>query len=411
MIKIYRKEINLYYLYRLVVDFMKIKVGVFFGGNSVEHEVSIISAIQAIENMDKEKYDIIPIYIAKDNRMYCGKNVGDIMSYRDINKLIKSSEEVVLANRNNRCVLVRNGKRFSINGIFDYIDVAFPIVHGTNVEDGTIEGYLKMFNLPFVGCSVLASAIGMDKYVCKCVLRENDIPVIDGILFYVEEYKRNVNEMIKKIEVFGMNVIVKPVNLGSSIGISVAKNRDELKKALDLAFRYSEKVLVERLVENLMEINCSVVGSRNNMEVSECEEPIKRDEILSFTDKYISGKKGSKLKGSVNSGKLKLPADISIELKNEIQELAKKVFFVLDCSGVVRIDFIYDKDKKKLYVNEINTIPGSLAFHLWREKGVCYRELLDRLIETALERERIEKKLIFSFDSNILEGFNGVKVK
>ena len=344
---------------------MKIKVGVFFGGNSVEHEVSIISAIQAIENMDKEKYDVIPIYITKDNRMYCGKDVGNIMSYRDVDKLIRNSEEVILANRNNRCVLIRNGKKFSMKDVFDYIDVAFPIVHGTNVEDGTIAGYLKMFNLPFVGCSVLSSAVGMDKYFCKCVLRENDIPVIDGILFYVEDFKKNINDMIKKIEDFGMPVIVKPVNLGSSIGISVAKNRDELKKALDLAFRYSEKVLVERLVENLMEINCSVVGSRGKMEASECEEPIKKDEILSFSDKYISGKKGSKLKGSVNSGKLKLPADISKELRNEVQELAKKVFLVLDCSGVVRIDFIYDKDKKKLFVNEINTIPGSLAF-LWK---------------------------------------------
>ena len=392
----------------LVIN-MKIKVGVFFGGNSVEHEVSIISAIQGIENMDKEKYDVIPIYIAKDNRMYCGKNIGDINSYKDVEKLIKNSDEVILANRDNRTVLVRNGRRFSKKDVLDYIDVAFPIVHGTNVEDGTIEGYLKMFNLPFVGCSVLSSAVGMDKYFCKCVLRENGVPVIDGKIFYVEEFKKDNKGMMKRIEEFGMPVIVKPVNLGSSIGISVAKNKEELKKALDLAFRYSEKVLIEKLVENLMEINCSVVGNRSKMEASECEEPIKNDEILSFTDKYISGKKGSKLKGSVNSGKLKLPADISKELRNEVQELAKKVFLVLDCSGVIRVDFIYDKDKKKLYVNEVNTIPGSLAFHLWREKGVEYKELLDRLIDTALDRERAEKKLIFSFDSNILEGFNGIK--
>ena len=392
----------------LVIN-MKIKVGVFFGGNSVEHEVSIISAIQGIENMDKEKYDVIPIYIAKDNRMYCGKNIGDINSYKDVEKLIKNSDEVILANRDNRTVLVRNGRRFSKKDVLDYIDVAFPIVHGTNVEDGTIEGYLKMFNLPFVGCSVLSSAVGMDKYFCKCVLRENGVPVIDGKIFYVEEFKKDNKGMMKRIEEFGMPVIVKPVNLGSSIGISVAKNKEELKKALDLAFRYSEKVLIEKLVENLMEINCSVVGNRSKMEASECEEPIKNDEILSFTDKYISGKKGSKLKGSVNSGKLKLPADIYKELRNEVQELAKKVFLVLDCSGVIRVDFIYDKDKKKLYVNEVNTIPGSLAFHLWREKGVEYKELLDRLIDTALDRERAEKKLIFSFDSNILEGFNGIK--
>ena len=163
----------------LVIN-MKIKVGVFFGGNSVEHEVSIISALQAIENMDKEKYDVIPIYIAKDNRMYCGKNIGDINSYKDVEKLIKNSDEVILANRDNRTVLVRNGRRFSKKDVLDYIDVAFPIVHGTNVEDGTIEGYLKMFNLPFVGCSVFTS-VGSCVLVSKSSL--NSVSKSSSLIF------------------------------------------------------------------------------------------------------------------------------------------------------------------------------------------------------------------------------------
>ena len=385
---------------------MKIKVGVFFGGKSVEHEVSIITAIQAIENFNKDKYDIVPIYITKDNRMYCGDLVGDISNYKDIDNLIKNSTQVMLAQKNNRVELLRCDKKIYQSDSYDYIDIAFPIVHGTNVEDGTLQGFLKMFNIPYAGCDVISSSVGMDKYVCKCVLKDNDIPILNCKCFSSKEYNEDSEGVIKKVEdKFSYPVIVKPINLGSSVGIKIAKDQEELIDAIDNAFTYSRKILVERALENMKEINCSVVGDYESAKASECEEPVKTDEILSYKDKYISGgkKTGGAMK-SMNASVLKLPADIDDKMKEKIQQLAIKTFEVLGCSGVIRIDFMIDNDTNEVYVNEINNIPGSLSFHLWRETGLSYTELLDELVELALKRNREEKNLTFSFDSNILSG-------
>ncbi len=383
---------------------MKIKLGVFFGGKSVEHEVSIITALQAIENMNKEKYEIIPIYIAKDNKMYCGEFIGDIKQYTNIENLIKSSSQITLAQKDNKVVLLRINKKFYENEIYDYIDIAFPIVHGTNVEDGTLQGYLKMFNIPYVGCDVISSAVGMDKYVSKILLKENNIPVLDCKCFYKNE---NLKDIIKKVEDnMEYPVIVKPINLGSSIGIVVAKNREELEEAIDEAFTYARKILIEKAIKNLKEINCSVLGDYEECNASECEELDKTSDILSYEDKYISGgKKTGGAKQSMNAGVLKLPADISDELKNKIQDLAKRTFKILGCTGVIRIDFLIDEDTNNIFVNEVNTIPGCLSFHLWRAAGIDYTKLLDKEIELALKRNREENNMVFSFDTNVLEGY------
>ncbi len=391
---------------------MKIKIGVFFGGKSVEHEVSIITAIQAIENIDRNKYDVVPIYIAKDNKMYCGNFIGDINQYKNIENLLHISSQVTLAQRDNKVVLLKCNKKFYESSVYDYIDIAFPIVHGTNVEDGTLQGYLKMFNLPYVGSDVISSACGMDKYVCKCLLKDNNIPVLDCKCFTLKDYNENLENIIDTVEKeFPYPVIVKPVNLGSSVGIQIAKNQEELNDAIEDAFSYSKKILIEKAIKNLQEINCSVMGDYEFAEASECEEPIKSDEILSFNDKYISG--GKKIGGnkSMNAGVLKLPADISTDVKQTIQGLALKTFKVLGCSGVIRIDFIIDKDINSIYVNEVNTIPGSLSFHLWKATNLKYTELLDKLIDLSLKRNREEKCITYSFDSNILSGYllNGLK--
>ena len=400
---------------------MKIKLGVFFGGNSVEHEVSIITAIQAIENLDKEKYDVIPIYIAKDNKMYCGEQIGDIKNYKNISELISNSTQVTLIQKGDKVALIKSDKKMFENIVYDYIDIAFPIVHGTNVEDGTLQGFLKMFNLPYVGCDVTASAVGMDKYIFKCLLKENGIPVIDGKCYTLDVFNENADNIIKDVEsTIAYPVIVKPVNLGSSVGIKIAKDRAELEEAVSDAFGYAKKVLIERAVTNLKEVNCSVVGDYEECEASECEEPVKTDEILSFNDKYISGgKKMGGAKGenekSMNAGVLKLPAEISTETRAKIQELSKKTFKVLGCTGVVRIDYIIDQDSNEVFVNEINTIPGSLSFHLWKATNLKYKDLLDKLINLSLKRKREEENMTFSFDSNILagyeNGFGGTKGK
>ena len=385
---------------------MKIKLGVFFGGNSVEHEVSIITAIQAIENLNKEKYDVIPIYIAKNNKMYVGDLIGDIRNYKDIDKLIENSTQITLAQIDDKTALLKCNKKMFESNVYDYIDVAVPIVHGTNVEDGTLQGYLKMFNIPYAGCDVISSACGMDKYVFKCILKDNGIPTLDCKCFTYQDYEEDVNKLISEVEkAISYPVIVKPVNLGSSVGIGIAKDQTELKNRIDEAFTYSKKVLVEKAVMNLKEINCSVLGDYEEAKASECEEPVKTDEILSYKDKYISGggkKGGSK---SMNAGVLKLPADITKEQKETIQKLALKTFKVLGASGVIRIDFIIDQDDGKIYVNEPNTIPGSLSFHLWRATGLEYSDMLDKVIDLALKRHREEENLTFSVDTNILSGY------
>lgn len=382
---------------------MKIKVGVFFGGKSVEHEVSIITAIQAIENMDKDKYDIVPIYITKDNKMYCGDLIGDISNYKDIDNLLKNSIQIILAQKDNKVVLLRCDKKIYQNDVYDYIDIAFPIVHGTNVEDGTLQGFLKMFNLPYVGCDVISSSVGMDKYVCKCVLKDNDIPILECRCISAKDYNEDSDNTIKEIETkFSYPVIVKPINLGSSVGIKIAKNQEELKDAIENAFAYSRKVLVERAIKNLKEINCSVVGDYEFTKASECEEPVKTDEILSYKDKYISGGKKTGAMKSMNASVLRLPANIDKNVKERIQELALKTFDVLGCSGVIRIDFMIDNDTNEIFVNEVNTIPGSLSFHLWKATDLNYTKLLDELIDLALKRNREEKNITYSFDSNIL---------
>lgn len=384
---------------------MKIKVGVFFGGKSVEHEVSVISGIQALKAFDSEKYEAIPIYITKENEMYTGEAIGDIKNYKNIPELLKNSIRIFLICEQGKLNMVRYPEKKIGNSIVDYMDVAFPVVHGANVEDGSLQGFLRHYNVPLVGCDVMASAVTMDKYVMKTVLKDNDIPVLDCVTLHVKEYQTDTEAAYRKVEnKISYPVIVKPVNLGSSVGIKVAKNREALVEALEYAYEFSQKVLIEKAIINLREINCSVLGDYESAQASECEEPIANDEILSYEDKYVAGNKnGSE---GMRTAKRELPANLTHELRDKIRTLAVKTFQVLDCNGVSRIDFIIDKDDNNVYVNEINPIPGSLAFYLWEALGKSYTELLDDMVKLALKREREEKNLMTSFESNILQNAN-----
>ncbi len=389
---------------------MKIKLGVVFGGKSVEHEISIISALQAIQSLDKEKYDVTPIYVTKNNEFYVGARIGDIEAYRsNIGTLLKESQRVLLVNDGKNVKLLRYPAKAFGKAIVGEIDVALPVVHGTNVEDGTLQGFFKMLNLPYVGCDVLSSALGMDKYAMKAVLKDNGIPVLDCRTFTAAQYDADNDKVIAAVEgAFGYPVIVKPVNLGSSIGISKADDRDKLIAALDTAFCYAQKVLVEPAVQNLKEINCAVLGDCDEAMASECEEPVNADEILSFEDKYIGNGKGGAKKTGGSKGMAtlsrKIPAEITPEQKQTIQAYAVKAFQALGCNGVSRIDFMMDKSTGKIWLNEINTIPGSLSFYLWEPIGVSYPELLDRMISLALKRERESENITYAFDSNVLQG-------
>ena len=381
---------------------MKIRVGVFFGGKSVEHEVSVISAIQAVNAFNRDKYDVIPVYITKNNEMYVGEGVGKIEEYHNIPALLKKSTRVIMVNDQNKTKLVCYPMKKFGDSTMAEIDVAFPIVHGTNVEDGTFQGYLQMMNIPYVGCDVLSSAVGMDKYVMKAVLKDNGIPVLDCVTVSANEYAKNSGSVIDRIkEKVGFPAIVKPINLGSSVGIKIGRDEEELNDALDYAFGFAGKVLVERAIVNLREINCSVCGDGDEAKASECEEPISNHEILSFEDKYSGGSKSSKSSGMASLDR-KIPAEISEEMRTEIREMAVKAFKCLGCSGVSRIDFMIDVDSDKIYLNEINTIPGSLAFYLWEPLGTKYSQLLDIMVSLALKRDREMKNINFSFESNIL---------
>ena len=387
---------------------MKIKVGVIFGGQTVEHEVSIISAVQAMKNLDKDKYEIIPIYISKDKTWYTGPMLNDIEMFRDFNNTKKFAKSVTLIKKNNRYFLQ------SITGLFrkniSEVDIILPVVHGNNVEDGTLAGYLETVGIPYVGSHVLGSALGQDKVVMKQIMSSNDIPVVDYVWFFDNEFLENKEDILKSIDKLGYPVVVKPATLGSSVGIHYVKDKKEIENTIEEAISYDNKIIVEKAVNNLIEVNSSVLGNYEYQKVSPLEEVMGLDEILSFTDKYLSnGKKmGSSSKGMASTSRI-IPARISDKMTNEIKETSKKIFKLLNLSGVCRIDYLIDKEQKKFYVNEPNTIPGSLAFYLWKEDGLKYRELLDEIINIAIREYKNKSKKVRSFNSNILEGFNGSK--
>lgn len=383
---------------------MKISVAVFLGCRSVEHEVSIISAVQAMRAMNREKYDVTPVYVTKDGIMFTSKAMFEIESFRDIDKLLKMSEEVALIRKADGVFMHPINKK-AFKKVKDLkIDLAFPIVHGTNCEDGTIAGYFEFLGLPYIGCDIISAAVGMDKAVFKDVLKSAGLPVLDCVRFTSREYMTNSEAVLSNIkEKVGFPLIVKPVNLGSSVGISKVKDQSELDEAIRLAASFADKILAERAVENLREINCSVLGDIDECTASVLEEPIMHDEILSYKDKYEGGSKSEASKGMASLGR-KIPAEIPDDLAQKIRDISCKIFKAIGASGVVRIDYLLDDKTKEVYANEINTIPGSLAFYLWEASDIKYRDMIDKLVDTAFHRERKRENLKFTIDTNILSG-------
>lgn len=392
---------------------MKIKVAVFFGGKSVEHEVSVISAVQAMNSLDDNKYDIFPVYITKKGEFYHNFAMRQIEAFKDIDLLLKKSQKVIFQSDENTTVMVKYPAKKFGNNIISAIDIAFPVTHGTNVEDGALQGYFRTLGLPFTGCDVLASAVCMDKFVAKTMLKSANFPVVDCLRFTFIDYK-NVNSITQKVEEkFDYPVIIKPVNLGSSVGISKAKGKAELEVALETAFSFAEKVIVEPCIPNLREINCAVIGDMEFAESSECEEPLNAKDILGFAEKYESGSKSSKHSGMASLQR-QIPADIPSELRENIRKTAVESFKFLDCNGVARIDFLLNAETNEFFINEFNTIPGSLSFYLFEPIGMKYSTLLDKMIELALKRNRLQSEITYSFDTNILSntgfGAKGSKV-
>lgn len=388
---------------------MKIKVGVFFGGSSVEHDVSIITAVQAMENINDEKYEIIPIYIDKNRVFYTGNVLKNMETYKDFNSYKKYLKKVTLVKKDDEFCLVNYNSIFK--SVVNTIDVAFPIVHGKGVEDGSLAGYLDSIGIPYVGPKVLGAALGQDKVVQKQVLKAEGVNVVDYIWFYEEEYEMDEEEIFKKVKKLGYPVVVKPARLGSSIGINFVSNESKLDDAITDALTYDEKIIIEKAVDNLLEVDCAVIGDHSYMETSLIGEMITSNEILTFEDKYLSegGSKktgaSKKLSGEVQTSGFKIPAKLDKTVENKIYEEAKKAFRALELSGVTRFDFLINKKTKEVYVNEPNTIPGCLAFFFFTPKDISYEKLLDNLITLTIKNYKNSLKKISVFESNVLSTY------
>ncbi|WP_289825941.1 D-alanine--D-alanine ligase family protein [uncultured Duncaniella sp.] len=386
---------------------MKTNIGVFFGGRSTEHEISVISASQAMHAINRDKYDVTPIYISKQGRFYTGDALFDVANYRDIPSLLAKCTQVYMEPSYGDYNLYRVKKPMFGSAVLTTLDVVIPVLHGSNVEDGIFEGVLETIGIPYAGCNTLASANGMDKITMKMILRECGVPVIDYVWFTDKEWFKKRDELIARIEdKIGYPVIVKPANLGSSVGIGRAGNREQLIGKIEIAEKYSSRIIVEHMVDNLKEINCSVLGDCDEYRSSVLEEPIKSAEILSYEDKYMGGTKGAK---GMQASQKRIPADLPAGMTERIRFLAGETFRVLGCHGVSRIDFIIDDDTKEIFVNEINTIPGSLSFYLWEATGLSFDALMDTLVKLALKRKREQGQKTVSYDQNIFSLSGGVK--
>lgn len=378
---------------------MKTTIGVFFGGRSTEHEISVISASQAMHAINAEKYEVVPIYISKQGKWYTGKALLDIQNYRNIPELLAKVDEVYMEPSFGDYNLYKKKRNLFGSNVIKHLDVIIPVLHGSNGEDGIFEGLLETIGIPYAGCNTLSSANGMDKITMKMILKSCGIPVVNFVWFSDKEWYTRREEIINQIEKeIGYPVIVKPANLGSSVGIGRACNREELIDKIDGAEIYTTRIIVEDMVEDLQEINCSVLGDCDENQASVLEEPIKSGEILSYEDKYVGGSKGAK---GMQASQKRIPADLPEKETKRIQFLARETFRVLSCHGVSRVDMIIDRKTRDIYVNEINTIPGSLSFYLWEATGISFEQLMDKLVELAIKRKREQGLKTVSYDHNI----------
>ena len=385
------------------------RIGFFFGGQSPEHEVSVITAMQAAAALDSSRYESLGVYVAKDGTFHVGDGMLSIESFGDVPALLANAQEVSLRPGVGNTLVLQSTRSgfFGKPGTWT-IDVAFLAFHGGAGEAGGMQGICEMAGVPYTGSGVMASAIGMDKVRSKLMCAASGVPVVDGLEILESAWAAGEEDALNQCEhKIGYPAIVKPVRLGSSIGIARADNRNQLDAAIEEAFRYDASVLVETCVPNLREINCSVLGDAHQCDVSLLEEPMMQDAILSYKDKYMRAGTSSKSAGKTGAAGMAsldrvIPAPLSEELTDRIQHYARTVFQALDCAGVVRIDFLMDDEKGSVFFNEINTIPGSLSFYLWKPTGVDFPDLVARLVEIGLNRFRDRNQRVRSYDVNLL---------
>ena len=383
----------------------KKQLGVIYGSRSCEREVAIISAVQLMNAVDTEKYDVVPVYIDERGNWYTGEALRNIAAYKNFSGTGKGIEKVSLdmTSGSGALLAVRPGKGLfgkTEQVIVARVDVFVIVMHGLNGEDGTLQGMLELANIPYTSTGVAGSSVGMDKIMMKQFFRGGDLPTLPGTWSTRSEYAADAEKVFEETEKqLGYPVFVKPANLGSSIGVSRANNREELKDALDLAFEYDRRVLIEKGLDKPIELNCSVMGYDDYVEASPIEMPLSSEEFLDFGEKYLANG-GSKGMASLHRV---LPAPIEDSLRDEIQELSRRIFRMMDCKGVVRIDYMFDRKEEKIWITEINTIPGSLAFYLWAEAGLPYGKLIDKMVEFAEKAYEDKNSSNYAFTSDILK--------
>ena len=390
-------------------------IGVIYGSRTCEHDVSIISALQAAQALDTKNYNITYIYIGREGTWYTGEALADVKFYEhfDAAKLTR----VLPAGENGKLVLYHLPEKKKLFGgaaaeRVAVLDVVMPVLHGLNGEDGTLQGMLELFDVPYTSAGVMGSAVGMDKITMKLLFKGCGFPVIEGVWFDRGRWSRERDGVMDECEdKLGFPLIVKPANLGSSIGINIAHDRNQLEDAIETAAAYDHRILVEKAVSPLREVNCAVLGYGDHVETSELEMPVTQEEFLTFRGKYMRNAKGA---GGMASQVRLIPAPISEQAAQTVRDLAVRAFRAMDLKGVVRIDFILDEDEN-VFINEANTIPGSLAFYLWEPKGVSFSALLDGMVECAFSAWADRKASVFSHDStllaNIVHGSKGAKGK
>ncbi len=379
-------------------------IAVIFGGKSAEHDVSIITAyVPIIQSLFAiGQFNVLPIYITKDGSWYSNDAMSDIAYFKqpDFEKNLQRNKKLQL--------LFEGGLKVIKPGIISKtisIDVVFPAMHGTFGEDGSLMGLLRMASVPFVGCDLFASSVAMDKVITKQVISAEGVPVTPYVWFTKHDWDHKKSEWKNKIEKLKWPVFVKPTHLGSSIAITKVRDKSALENAIEVALHYDGKVLVEESVENLIEVTLPIMGN-NNLHLAAIERPLNKTEFFDFNDKYLSN---GKKRGGVNSAYSEIPAQIAPELAHKVKELGKKVYRTLGCSGIARVDFLIDGTENKVFVNEVNTLPGSLYQHNWKKVGVSNVELVDNLITLAKEHFSEEKRLTRTFKSDILNKAGGGK--
>lgn len=385
-------------------------VGVVFGGRSVEHDVSIVTGHQVMRAFDPARYEVVPIYIDRSGKWFTGEPLFDLKNFRDEIISMSGVHGAIISPdvRHHGLIVNPTAGRFSRSQI-QRLDVVFPTIHGSHGEDGTLQGLLELADIPYVGCAVLGSALANDKIMTKMILQQHGLPVVEGLSFTRSEWLDEPDAIIQQITTtLRYPVFVKPATLGSSIGIGKANDEQMLRVSLDIAANFDRRILVETGVTDGIEINCAVMGYSQNIRASVLEQPVSWDEFLTYEEKYMRGGEGMK------SAERLIPAPVSEELTRKITAAAIAAFRAVDGRGTARLDFLVRPQDDTFYVNEINTMPGSLAFYLWQEIGLSPTAVVHQLVELAREAYADKRRSTYDYQTNLVavtaaRGLKGLK--